>query len=228
MKMKRIIAGITACTIVGSTMLTMPVSAKTTTKVTEVSLSDLINTAKMASNLKDDITAEKQAELLDKFDTNGNGTISINEVLAVAKRIARTDENDIVNEYGTADSEETTTETTLETSETEVTTTEVTTTEETTETTEETTTTEETSETTVDTTETTETTTTEETTTTTAALEPIVKINGTEYSDGDTIILKEEVGSVEVSDENYEVNFSLEGEKDDDGNDKIEVYGSKF
>ena len=121
MKLKRIIAGITACTIVGSTMLTMPISAKTTTKAENVSLSDLLNTAKMAVNLKDDLTAEKQAEILDKFDTNGNGQISIGELLAVAQRVARTDESDIVNEYGTADSEETTetTETTEETTTTE-------------------------------------------------------------------------------------------------------------
>ena len=32
MKLKRILAGITACTIVGSTMLTMPISARTMTK----------------------------------------------------------------------------------------------------------------------------------------------------------------------------------------------------
>ena len=108
MKLKRIIAGITACTIVSSTMLTMPISARTITKVEEVTLSDLLNTAKMAVNLKDDLTAEKQAEILDKFDTNGNGQISIGELLAVAQRVARTDESDIVNEYGTADSEETT------------------------------------------------------------------------------------------------------------------------
>ena len=103
MKLKRIIAGITACTIVGSTMFTMPISARTTTKVEEISLSDLMNTAKMAVNLKDDLTAEKQAEILDKFDTNGNGQISIGELLAVAQRVARTNESDIVNEYGTAD-----------------------------------------------------------------------------------------------------------------------------
>ena len=117
MKLKRIIAGITACTIVSSTMLTMPISARTTTKVENVGLPDLLNTAKMAVNLKDDLTAEKQAEILDKFDTNGNGQISIGELLAVAQRVARTDESDIVNEYGTADSEETTetTETTEET-----------------------------------------------------------------------------------------------------------------
>ena len=121
MKLKRIIAGITACTIVSSTMLTMPISARTTTKVENVGLPDLLNTAKMAVNLKDDLTAEKQAEILDKFDTNGNGQISIGELLAVAQRVARTDESDIVNEYGTADSEETTetTETTEETTTTE-------------------------------------------------------------------------------------------------------------
>ena len=103
MKLKRILAGITACTIVGSTILTMPISAKTTTKAEEVTLSDLLNTAKMAADLKDDLTAEKQAEILDKFDTNGNGQISIGELLAVAQRVARTDESDIVNEYGTGD-----------------------------------------------------------------------------------------------------------------------------
>ena len=125
MKLKRILAGITACTIVGSTMLAMPASARTTTKVEDVSLSDLMNTAKMAADLKDDITPEKQAEILDKFDTSGNGQISIGELLAVARRVARTDESDIVNEYGTADSEETTetTETTAETTETTETTT---------------------------------------------------------------------------------------------------------
>ena len=122
MKLKRILAGITACTIVGSTMLAMPASARTTTKVEDVSLSDLMNTAKMAADLKDDITPEKQAEILDKFDTSGNGQISIGELLAVARRVARTDESDIVNEYGTADSEETT-ETTAETTETTETTT---------------------------------------------------------------------------------------------------------
>ena len=52
MKLKRIIAGITACTIVGSTMFTMPISARTTTKVEEVTLSDLLNTAKMVADLK--------------------------------------------------------------------------------------------------------------------------------------------------------------------------------
>ena len=40
MKLKRIIAGITACTIVGSTMLTMPISARTTTKVENGSKSE--------------------------------------------------------------------------------------------------------------------------------------------------------------------------------------------
>ena len=116
MKLKRIIAGITACTIVSSTMLTMPISARTITKVEEVTLSDLMNTAKMVADLKDDLTAEKQAEILDRFDTDGSGHISIAELLEVAKRVARIDESDIVNEYGTADSEETTTaETTEET-----------------------------------------------------------------------------------------------------------------
>ncbi len=103
MKLKRIIAGITACTIVGSTMLAMPISARTTTKVEEVGLSDLMNTAKMVADLTDDLTAEKQAEILDRFDTDGSGHISIAELLEVAKRVARIDESDIVNEYGTAD-----------------------------------------------------------------------------------------------------------------------------
>ena len=117
MKLKRIVAGITACTIVGSTMLLMPVSAKTTTGVDEINITDLMNTAKMVAEMTDVVTPEKQAELLDKFDTNGNGKISIDEVLAIARRIARTDESDIVNEYGTANSEETT-ETTIATDDT--------------------------------------------------------------------------------------------------------------
>ena len=117
MKLKRIVAGITACIIVGSTMLLMPVSAKTTTGVDEINITDLMNTAKMVAEMTDVVTPEKQAELLDKFDTNGNGKISIDEVLAIARRIARTDESDIVNEYGTANSEETT-ETTIATDDT--------------------------------------------------------------------------------------------------------------
>ena len=103
MKLKRIIAGITACAIVSTTMLAMPISARTTTKAEEVTLLDLLNTAKMVADLKDDLTAEKQAGILDKFDTNGNGQISIGELLEVAKRVARIDESDIVNEYGKAD-----------------------------------------------------------------------------------------------------------------------------
>lgn len=114
MKLRRIIAGVTACTVVASMMLAMPISAKTTTRIEKITLADLLNGAKMVVQLTDDIKAEKQAELLDKFDTNGNGKISIDEVLSIARRIARTDESDIVNEHGTADSEETTTaETTL-------------------------------------------------------------------------------------------------------------------
>ena len=106
MKLKRIIAGITACTIVGSATFTMPISARTTTKAENVTLSDLLNTAKMVADLKDDLTAEKQAEILDKFDTDGSGNISIAELLEVAKRVARIDESDIVNEYGTGDAVE--------------------------------------------------------------------------------------------------------------------------
>ena len=102
-KLKRIIAGITACAIVSMTMLAMPISARTTTKVEEVTLSDLLNTAKMVADLKDDLTAEKQTKILDKFDTDGSGHISIGELLEVAKRVARIDESDIVNEYGKAD-----------------------------------------------------------------------------------------------------------------------------
>ena len=208
MKLKRIIAGITACTIVGSTMLTMPISARTTTKVENVGLSDLLNTAKMAVNLKDDLTAEKQAEILDKFDTNGNGQISIGELLAVAQRVARTDESDIVNEYGTADSEETTTaETTIETTETTV----------------------ETSETTETTVETTET--TEETTTTTEAVafNPVIEIDGTEYKDGDTFAAKaNKIYEVNATDAENEITVSLTGSKDDEDNDLIRVSENRF
>ena len=215
MKLKRIIVGITACTIVGSTMLTMPISARTTTKVENVGLSDLLNTAKMAVNLKDDLTAEKQAEILDKFDTNGNGQISIGELLAVAQRVARTDESDIVNEYGTADSEETTTaETTIETTETTV---------ETSETTE---TTVETTETTVETTET-----TEETTTTTEAVafNPVIEIDGTEYKDGDTFAAKaNKIYEVNATDAENEITVSLTGSKDDEDNDLVRVSENRF
>ena len=211
MKLKRIIAGITACTIVGSTMLTMPISAKTTTKAENVSLSDLLNTAKMAADLKDDLTAEKQAEILDKFDTNGNGQISISELLAVAQRVARTDESDIVNEYGTADSEETT-ETTIETSETTETT--------------EVTTTEETSETTVETTET-----TEETTTTTEAVafNPVISIDGTEYKNGDNFVAEANgIYEVNATDAENEITVSLTGSQDDNENNLVRVSENRF
>ena len=203
MKLKRIIAGITACTIVGSTMFTMPISARTTTKVEEISLSDLMNTAKMVADLKDDLTAEKQAEILDRFDTDGSGHISIAELLEVAKRVARIDESDIVNEYGTADSEETTietTETTVETSET--------------------------TETTVETTET-----TEETTTTTEAVafNPVIEIDGTEYKDGDTFVAKaNKIYEVNATDAENEITVSLTGSQDDDENNLVRVNGNKF
>ena len=205
MKLKRIIAGITACTIVGSTMLAMPISARTTTKVEEISLSDLMNTAKMVADLKDDLTAEKQAEILDRFDTDGSGHISIAELLEVAKRVARIDESDIVNEYGTADSEETTTaETTIETTETTV----------------------ETSETTVETTET-----TEETTTTTEAVafNPVIEIDGTEYKDGDIFAAKaNKIYEVNATDAENEITVSLTGSKDDEDNDLIRVSENRF
>ena len=205
MKLKRIIAGITACTIVSSTMLTMPISARTITKVEEVTLSDLMNTAKMVADLKDDLTAEKQAEILDRFDTDGSGHISIAELLEVAKRVARIDESDIVNEYGTADSEETTTaETTIETTETTV----------------------ETSETTVETTET-----TEETTTTTEAVafNPVIEIDGTEYKDGDTFAAKaNKIYEVNATDAENEITVSLTGSKDDEDNDLIRVSENRF
>ena len=208
MKLKRIIAGITACTIVGSTMLTMPISARTITKVEEVTLSDLMNTAKMVADLKDDLTAEKQAEILDRFDTDGSGHISIAELLEVAKRVARIDESDIVNEYGTADSEETTTaETTIETTETTV----------------------ETSETTETTVETTET--TEETTTTTEAVafNPVIEIDGTEYKDGDTFAAKaNKIYEVNATDAENEITVSLTGSKDDEDNDLIRVSENRF
>ena len=208
MKLKRIIAGITACTIVGSTMLTMPISARTITKVEEVTLSDLMNTAKMVADLKDDLTAEKQAEILDRFDTDGSGHISIAELLEVAKRVARIDESDIVNEYGTADSEETTTaETTIETTETTV----------------------ETSETTETTVETTET--TEETTTTTEAVafNPVIEIDGTEYKDGDTFAAKaNKIYEVNATDAENEITVSLTGSKDDEDNDLVRVSENRF
>lgn len=207
MKLRRIIAGVTACTVVASTMLVMPISAKTTTRIEKITLADLLNGAKMVVQLTDDIKAEKQAELLDKFDTNGNGKISIDEVLSIARRIARTDESDIVNEHGTADSEETTTaETTL---------------------TEDTTTTAETTETTaVETTET-----TEETTTATEAVvfAPVLKIGGTEYSDGDKFIAETGgIYSVEVTDAENEITFSLTGSKDNEDNNLVRVSESNF
>ena len=207
MKLRRIIAGVTACTVVASTMLAMPISAKTTTRIEKITLADLLNGAKMVVQLTDDIKAEKQAELLDKFDTNGNGKISIDEVLSIARRIARTDESDIVNEHGTADSEETTTaETTL---------------------TEDTTTTAETTETTaVETTET-----TEETTTATEAVvfAPVLKIGGTEYSDGDKFIAETGgIYSVEVTDAENEITFSLTGSKDNEDNNLVRVSENRF
>ena len=207
MKLRRIIAGVTACTVVASTMLAMPISAKTTTRIEKITLADLLNGAKMVVQLTDDIKAEKQAELLDKFDTNGNGKISIDEVLSIARRIARTDESDIVNEHGTADSEETATaETTL---------------------TGETTTTAETTETTaVETTET-----TEETTTATEAVvfAPVLKIGGTEYRNGDKFIAETGgIYSVEVTDAENEITFSLAGSKDNEDNNLVRVSGSNF
>ena len=207
MKLRRIIAGVTACTVVASMMLAMPISAKTTTRIEKITLADLLNGAKMVVQLTDDIKAEKQAELLDKFDTNGNGKISIDEVLSIARRIARTDESDIVNEHGTADSEETTTaETTL---------------------TGETTTTAETTETTaVETTET-----TEETTTATEAVvfAPVLKIGGTEYRNGDKFIAETGgIYSVEVTDAENEITFSLAGSKDNEDNNLVRVNESRF
>lgn len=207
MKLRRIIAGVTACTVVASMMLAMPISAKTTTRIEKITLADLLNGAKMVVQLTDDIKAEKQAELLDKFDTNGNGKISIDEVLSIARRIARTDESDIVNEHGTADSEETTTaETTL---------------------TEDTTTTAETTETTaVETTET-----TEETTTATEAVvfAPVLKIGGTEYRDGDKFVAETGgIYSVEVTNAENEITFSLTGSKDNEDNNLVRVNESRF
>lgn len=210
MKLRRIIAGVTACTVVASTMLAMPISAKTTTRIEKITLADLLNGAKMVVQLTDDIKAEKQAELLDKFDTNGNGKISIDEVLSIARRIARTDESDIVNEHGTADSEETATAETTLTGET-------TTTAETTETTETTA---------VETTET-----TEETTTVTEAVvfAPVLKIGGTEYRDGDKFVAETGgIYSVEVTDAENEITFSLTGSKDDEDNNLVRVSESNF
>ena len=59
MKLRRIIAGVTACTVVASTMLAMPISAKTTTSIEKITLADLLNGAKMVVQLTDDIKAEK-------------------------------------------------------------------------------------------------------------------------------------------------------------------------
>ena len=234
MKLKRILAGVTACTIVGSTMLAMPASATTTTKAGDVKIFDVMNAAKTIAQL--DVSDDVKSTLLDKFDTNGNGRIDMTELVAMAQRVAELNDKDIVNEYGTADATETTTETTVATTETTVDTTETTegttTTEDTTVSTDVTTTTEATT-TTEDTTETTETTevttTTEETTTTTAALEPTVVIGDNEYEDGDTVVLGDgEVASVSVSDENYDVEVSLAGSKDKDGNEAVRVNGKSF
>ncbi len=165
-KLKRIIAGITACAIVSMTMLAMPISARTTTKVEEVTLSDLLNTAKMVADLKDDLTAEKQTKILDKFDTDGSGHISIGELLEVAKRVARIDESDIVNEYGKADK---------------------------------------------------------------VPLNPTFTIGGTEYKDGDTLIIKaNEIFEVGVSDAENEITVSLTGSKDDEDNDLVRVNENNF
>ena len=165
-KLKRIIAGITACAIVSMTMLAMPISARTTTKVEEVTLSDLLNTAKMVADLKDDLTAEKQTKILDKFDTDGSGHISIGELLEVAKRVARIDESDIVNEYGKADK---------------------------------------------------------------VPLNPTFTIGGTEYKDGDTLIIKaNEIFEVGVSDAENEITVSLTGSKDDKNNDLVKVNENNF
>lgn len=201
MKLRRIIAGVTACTVVASMMLAMPISAKTTTRIEKITLADLLNGAKMVVQLTDDIKAEKQAELLDKFDTNGNGKISIDEVLSIARRIARTDESDIVNEHGTADSEETATAETTLTGETTTTTA-------------------------VETTET-----TEETTTATEAVvfAPVLKIGGTEYRDGDKFVAETGgIYSVEVTDAENEITFSLTGSKDNEDNNLVRVSESRF
>lgn len=231
MKLKRIVAGITACTIVGSTMLLMPVSAKTTTGVDEINITDLMNTAKMVAEMTDVVTPEKQAELLDKFDTNGNGKISIDEVLAIARRIARTDESDIVNEYGTANSEETTettiaTDDTTETTETTVSTDETT---ETTETTISTNDTTETTETTISTDDTTETTETTVSTDETAEFAPVVKIGDKEYSNRDDIVVDvNKVYNIEVTDEKNEIAVSVTGSEDENGNSLVKVDGNSF
>lgn len=231
MKLKRIVAGITACIIVGSTMLLMPVSAKTTTGVDEINITDLMNTAKMVAEMTDVVTPEKQAELLDKFDTNGNGKISIDEVLAIARRIARTDESDIVNEYGTANSEETTettiaTDDTTETTETTVSTDETT---ETTETTISTNDTTETTETTISTDDTTETTETTVSTDETAEFAPVVKIGDKEYSNRDDIVVDvNKVYNIEVTDEKNEITVSVTGSEDENGNSLVKVDGNSF
>lgn len=235
MKLKRILAGVTACTIVGSTMLAMPASATTTTAAKDVKIFDVMNAAKTIAEM--DVSDDVKSTLLDKFDTNGNGKIDMTELIAMAQRVAKLNDQDIVNEYGTADetttTEETTGETTVETTvstdETTETTLETTvSTDETTETTVETSETTETSEETTETTlETTET--TEETTTTTAALEPTVAIGDNEYEDGDTVVVKDgEVASVSVSDENYDVEVALAGSKDADGKDAVRVNGTNF
>lgn len=235
MKLKRILAGVTACTIVGSTMLAMPASATTTTAAKDVKIFDVMNAAKTIAEM--DVSDDVKSTLLDKFDTNGNGKIDMTELIAMAQRVAKLNDQDIVNEYGTADetttTEETTGETTVETTvstdETTETTLETTvSTDETTETTVETSETTETSEETTETTlETTET--TEETTTTTAALEPTVAIGDNEYEDGDTVVVEgTDVYSVSVSDENYDVEVALEGSKDKDGKDAVRVSGTNF
>ena len=223
MKLKRILAGVTACTIVGSTMLAMPASATTTTAAKDVKIFDVMNAAKTIAQLE--VSDDVKASILDRFDTNGNGKIDMTELVAMAQRVARVNETPIVNEYGTADATTTTEATTGETTvETTVSTDETTeTTLETTVSTDETTTTEET------TSETTEETTTEETTTTTAALEPTVAIGNNEYSDGDTVVVEgTDVYSVSVSDENYDVEVALAGSKDKDGKDAVRVNGTNF
>lgn len=234
MKLKRILAGVTACTIVGSTMLAMPASATTTTAAKDVKIFDVMNAAKTIAEM--DVSDDVKSTLLDKFDTNGNGKIDMTELIAMAQRVAKLNDQDIVNEYGTADetttteeTTETTVETTVSTDETTETTLETTvSTDETTETTVETSETTETSEETTETTlETTET--TEETTTTTAALEPTVAIGDNEYEDGDTVVVEgTDVYSVSVSDENYDVEVALEGSKDADGKDAVRVNGTNF
>ncbi len=234
MKLKRIVAGITACTIVGSTMLLMPVSAKTTTGVDEINITDLMNTAKMVAEMTDVVTPEKQAEMLDKFDTNGNGKISIDEILAIARRIARTDESDIVNEYGTADSGDTTetTETTVSTDDTTETTETTVSTDDTTDTTETTVSTDDTTdttETTVSTDDTTETTETTVSTDETAEFAPVVKIGDKEYSNRDDIVVDaNKVYAIEVTDEKNEITVSVTGSEDESGNSLVKVDGNSF